>query len=363
MNQWGMEQIIGKTKILHHGYCSEELKRKNKLQRNLELYDEALKELPDEPSIMMNYAHDLNHDGQTERAQKIYNKILEIFEKYPKEQITPEVREQFIHNYGVFLAQHLKMEELAEVMSSRTARETGPVANVHYMSAVGLMNCNRFQEAISELDASINKAFDDSLAPCVPDVRTWKPKHLLANCHASLGNELLAVRFWEEVIEVCGDSADPFHDYARYLSTLGRNKEALKVLLKGLEVEDDMRKIWELGSTIVNKDPEIAELSLEWTEEAVKHHPESDIINVRRGEALMKNGRFEEAADFFSRLSDRDEKTATAAKIICRQLSNKANESDRNVAQGCADEVNRWFDVLEKAPCKFDRELAQQLIR
>ena len=312
---------------------------------------------------MMNYAHDLNHDGQTERAQKIYNKILEIFEKYPKEQITPEVREQFIHNYGVFLAQHLKMEELAEVMSSRTARETGPVANVHYMSAVGLMNCNRFQEAISELDASINKAFDDSLAPCVPDVRTWKPKHLLANCHASLGNELLAVRFWEEVIEVCGDSADPFHDYARYLSTLGRNKEALKVLLKGLEVEDDMQKIWELGSTIVNKDPEIAELSLEWTEEAVKHHPESDIINVRRGEALMKNGRFEEAADFFSRLSDRDEKTATAAKIICRQLSNKANESDRNVAQGCADEVNRWFDVLEKAPCEFDRELAQQLIR
>ena len=161
-----------------------------------------MEELPDEPSIMMNYAHDLNHDGQTERAHKIYRKILKIFEKYPKEQITPEVREQFIHNYGVFLAQHQKMEELIEVMSSRTARETGPVANVHYMSGVGLMNCKRYREAISELEDSIKKAYDESLAPSVPDIRTWKPKHLLANSHASIGNELQAIQLWEEVIAV-----------------------------------------------------------------------------------------------------------------------------------------------------------------
>lgn len=358
-----MDQVMGKTKILHHGYKPEALKKKNKVKRNLALYKEALEELPDEPSIMMNYAHDLNHDGQTDKAYQIYKKILSIFEQHKKEHITPEVREQFMHNYGVFLAQHLKMKELSEVMYTRTARETGPVANVHYMTGLGLMNCSKFREAIPELEASIEKAYDDTLAPCVPDVRTWKLKHLLANCHASVGDELKAIRLWEEVIAECDDSTDPYHDYARFLSTLERNKEALEILLKGLKVQGDTRKIWELGCGVVNKDPELAEMSLEWTEEALKHHPDSDVTNVRRGESLMKNGRFSEAVEYFSRLSDRGEKTATAAQLVCRQLSDQAEEHDPEIARGFVNEVTGWIDVLDKAPCAFDRELAEQLIR
>ena len=70
--QWNMEQGMGKTKILHHGYTPDELQRKGKLKRNLALYEDALAELPDEPSIMMNYAHDLNHDGQKDRAYEIF---------------------------------------------------------------------------------------------------------------------------------------------------------------------------------------------------------------------------------------------------------------------------------------------------
>jgi tetratricopeptide (TPR) repeat protein len=363
MRQWNMEQVIGKTKILHHGYKPEELQRKNKLKRNLALYVEALEQLPDEPSIMMNYAHDLNFIGKGEKAHQIYRKILVIFEEHEKEHITPEVREQFIHNYGVFLAQHLKMKELSEVMASRTARETGPVANVHYMAGLGLMNCNKFQEAIPELKSCLDKAFEDTLAPSVPDIQTWKPKHLLANCCASVGNELEAIRLWGEVIGDCVDSVDPFHDFARFLSTLDRNEEAMEVLLKGLNVKGQIQKLWELGCGIVNKDAELAEMSLEWTEEALKYHPESDVTNVRRGESLMKNGRFAEATDYFSRLSGRGEKTATAAQLVCRQLSGQGDEQDAVSARSCANEVNGWFDVLEKAQFKFDRELAEKLIQ
>ncbi|MDB4805240.1 glycosyltransferase, partial [bacterium] len=363
MKQWNMEQVIGKTKILHHGYKPEELQRKNKLKRNLALYVEALEQLPDEPSIMMNYAHDLNFIGKGEKAHRIFRKILSIFEEHEKQHIFPEVREQFIHNYGVFLAQHLKMKELSEVMASRTARETGPVANVHYMAGLGLMNCNKFQEAIPELISCLDKAFEDTLAPSALDIQTWRPKHLLANCYASVGNELEAIRLWGEVIGDCVDSVDPFHDFARFLSTLDRNKEAMEVLLKGLNVTGQIQKLWELGCGIVNKDPELAEMSLEWTGEAVKYHPESDVINVRRGESLMKNGRFAEATDYFSRLSGKGEKTATAAQLVCRQLSNQGGKHDPEIALSCANEVNGWFDVLEKAPCKFDRELAEKLVQ
>jgi hypothetical protein len=77
----------------------------------------------------------------------------------------------------------------------------------------------------------------------------------------------------------------------------------------------------------------------------------------------MKNGRFAEATDYFSRLSDRGEKTATAAQLLCRQLSREAGENDSELARGCPNEVNGWIEILEKAPCEFDRELAEQLIR
>jgi|TARA_B100001105_G_scaffold103847_1_gene83293 predicted Zn-dependent protease len=141
-----------------------------------------------------------------------------------------------------------------------------------------------------------------------------------------------------------------------------RNKEALEVLLKGLQVDGETRKIWELACGIVNKGPGLAEMSLDRTEEAVKCHPDSDVINVRRGESLMKNGRFAEATDYSNRLSDRGERAATAAQLICRQLSNQGNQQDSEIARGFVNEVAGWIDVPDKASCKFDRELAERLI-
>ena len=94
----------------------------------------------------------------------------------------------------------------------------------------------------------------------------------------------------------------------------------------------------------------------------MKYHPDSDVTNVRRGESLMKNGRFAEATDYFSRLSDRGERAATAAQLICRQLSNQGNQQDSEIVRGFVNEVTGWIDVLDKVPCEFDRELAEQLI-
>lgn len=361
--QWNMKQGIGCTKILHHGYQPEQIINKDKIKRNLALYEDALTELPDEPSIMMNYAHDLNHDGQTEKAYEIYKKIHGILEQHKTEEITAEVREQFIHNYAVFLAQEKKMEELVEVMLSRTARDTGPVANVHYMAGLGLINCKRFEESVHELELCVEKAFDDSLAPSVPVIRTWNPKHLLANAHASLGNEKQAIRYWEEVLPVCKNSPDPFHDYARYLSSINRNKEAMGVLIKAIDAGLNDQKLWELGAGIVNSDPELAAMALDWTEEAVQYFPESDVTNIRRGEALMKNGRYLEAIPYFDRLTSRGERNATAAQLICKKMMDQLSAEDLEKVALLQNELKGWTEIMDKAPGDFDRELAEQLIQ
>jgi glycosyltransferase involved in cell wall biosynthesis len=361
--QWNMDQGMGYTKILHHGYQPDQIKIKGKIKRNLEIYEDALAELPDEPSILMNYAHDLNHDGQTEKAYEIFKKIHRILEQHKTEDITPEVREQFVHNYGVFLAQEHKMEDLVEMMFSRTARDTGPVANVHYMAGLGLINCKRFEESIREFELCIEKAYDNSLAPSVPDIRTWKPRHLLANANASLGNEKEAIRFWEEVLVECDDSPDPFHDYARYLSSLNRNKEALEILIKSLDSGLNGQKIWELGAGIVNSDPELAGMAMDWTEEAVQYFPKSDVTNVRRGEALMKNGRYLEAIPFFERLTSRGERNATAAQLICKKMLDQLSNEDLEKVSLVQNELKGWTEIMDKAPGDFDRELAEQLIQ
>ena len=78
----------------------------------------------------------------------------------------------------------------------------------------------------------------------------------------------------------------------------------MAVLLKRLQVGGEIREIWELACRIVKKGSELTKMSLDRTEEAVKCHPDSDVINVCRGELLMKNGRFAEATDYFNCLSD-----------------------------------------------------------
>ena len=361
--EWNMKTDLGKTRILHYGYEKNEMESKNKLKRNLKLYEQALLEYPNEISILMNYAHDLNHDGQIKKAYDIFKNIHEIFESHASDEITPEVREQFIHNYGVFLAQENKMKELAHVMSSRTAQETGPVANVHYMAGLALINCKRFKEAIHEFDLCIKKSEQDTLAPSVPDIRSWKPTHLLANAHASLGNEDFAIKYWNEIIYKVSDSAEPFHDYARYLSSLGRNMEAMKILRLAISKGLSDQKVWELGSRIVNSNSELLTDSLKWTENAVNYYPNSNEANFRRGESLMKNGYYKDALPFFDNLTNLKNKNVSAAQIFCRIMNNSIDNNDLNKAKYLKEEINNWLIIMENANGSLDSNHVKNILK
>ena len=107
---------------------------------------------------------------------------------------------------------------------------------------------------------------------------------------------------------------------------MDRNKGTLAVLLKRLQVGGEIREISELSCRIVKKGSELARMSLDRTGEAMKCHPDSDAINVCRGELLMKNGRYAEATDYFNRLSDRGE------SCNCRPVGMKTVNQSRQSA-------------------------------
>ena len=93
-----------------------------------------------------------------------------------------------------------------------------------------------------------------------------------------------------------------------------------------MQVGGEIREIWELACGVVKKGSELSKMSLDRTEEAVKCHPDSDVINVRRGELPMKNGRFAEATDYFNRLSDGGE------SCNCRPVGMKTVNQSRQSA-------------------------------
>ena len=134
-------------------------------------------------------------------------------------------------------------------------------------------------------------------------------------------------------------------------------------MIKSLDSGLSAQKIWELGAGIVNSDSELAGMALDWTDEAIQFFPESDVTNVRRGEALMKNGRYLEAIPFFERLTSRGERNATAAQLICKKMMDQLSAEDLEKVPLVQNELKGWTEIIDKAPVEFDRELAEQLIQ
>ena len=135
------------------------------------------------------------------------------------------------------------------------------------------------------------------------------------------------------------------------------------ILIKSLDSGLNGQKIWELGAGILNSDPELAGMAMDWTEEAVQYFPESDVTNVRRGEALMKNGLYLEAIPFFERLTSRGERNATAAQLICKKMLDQLSTEDLDKVGLLQNELKGWTEIMDKAPGEFNRSLAEELIR
>ena len=135
------------------------------------------------------------------------------------------------------------------------------------------------------------------------------------------------------------------------------------ILIKAMDAGLNDQKLWELGSGIVNSYPELAAMALDWTEEAVQYFPESDLTNVRRGEALMKNSQYLEAIPYFERLTSRGERNATAAQLICKKMMYQLSTEDLEKVELVQNELKGWTKIMDKAPGEFDRELAEQLIQ
>ncbi|MFP6901001.1 MAG: tetratricopeptide repeat protein, partial [Opitutales bacterium] len=311
-----MEAVLGTAMIVHHGYDPGLVKRRQKIKRNLRLLERAIQEMPNEAALVMNYGLDLVNDGRLEEGLVQYRRAFRLMEPHPAEAILPEVRERLLTIYGVHLLRADRFEEVAEVMTSRLAKDCGPTASLHFLAGAALMKLGRNAEAIPHLKDCLEKRNEPALTPPCQQIFKGGPRQLLAECFAKLEQYEEAEKSFKEALGEDPESLGLLHDYAYFLHQRKQSLEALQILHGVLGKGIDDLRIWHLGSLISNSRPEFVEFALDWTAEAIKFYPEHSGIGLARGEALMKSERLSEAIPYFKMEPHAGEPAAMAAIML-----------------------------------------------
>ncbi len=319
--EWEMDSDLSQANLIHYGYDPEIKKERNKVKRNLELMEMALKERPKEPSLLMNYALDLFNDGQIEAALDKDREAFQTLSEVPREDVFPEVRERLVCIFCFHLLQAELFEELLEISTSSLAKDCGPTASIHYSQALALLKLGRHEEAIVPLQSCINKRNDPVLTAPFKGVEEAGPHHLLADCLAKTGQQKEAQGEYDLALNTDPTNTSIRYGYAQFLTEIEQPEKAIHLLHKAIENGSIDCSLWSLGSQIVNAHIKDSEVALHWTECAIEEcstHPEA---LKQRGVALLTVGRFAEALPFFTKAPQHP--VTEAAKILCQVSTDK----------------------------------------
>jgi tetratricopeptide (TPR) repeat protein len=314
--EWGMDSGLGQATLTHYGYDPEIKKERNKVKRNLDLMEMALKERPQEPSLLMNYALDLFNDGQIEAALDRDREAFQVLSGVPCQDVLPEVRERLISIFCFHLLQAEMFEELLEVSTSPLAIDCGPTASIHYSQALALLKLGRHEEAIAPLQSCISKRNEPVLTAPFKGVEKAGPHHLLADCLAKTDQHEEAKREYDLALKTDPTNTSIRYGYAQFLTSIQEPEKALHLLHEAIKNSSIDCSLWSLGSQIVNAHIKDGEVALHWTACTVEEcstHPEA---LKQRGVALLTVGRFEEALPFFAKAPQHP--GTEAAKILCQ---------------------------------------------
>jgi tetratricopeptide (TPR) repeat protein len=114
--EWGLENKLGKTALLHHGYTDEVVTSRNKIARNLRLLELAVEEMPNEPNLLMSFGLELVRSGHLEAGLEQYWEAFHVLSALPAGQIVPELRETLLTQLATQL---MAAKQPAEIVRSR----------------------------------------------------------------------------------------------------------------------------------------------------------------------------------------------------------------------------------------------------
>ena len=322
--EWGLDNRLGDAALRHHGYTKEMTRDRRKVDRNLRLLEKAIEELPDEPSLLMNYGLELVRSGDAARGLAQYRMAFDLMTRQPAECMVPELREMLLTQFCTQLMAGKCFGEIVRVLTSPLAKAAGPTASLHFSLGLAYLEQRQFREAAEQMRHCIAKRGQQALAPVNAEIKKAGPRHCLALCLTRLGDAKGAEAEFREALKDDPASIPAQVDLARFLTAASRPVEGLELLHGTVRQEPRALLAWLTGGEIALSRPEFLDVALDWTAEAERLFPGNEAAGLQQVQALLLAGR---AADAQARLRDLPvsaEPGPQALRILCETAAGAA---------------------------------------
>jgi glycosyltransferase involved in cell wall biosynthesis/ADP-heptose:LPS heptosyltransferase/tetratricopeptide (TPR) repeat protein len=319
--EWGLENKLGRTRLLHHGYTEEMTRDRNKIERNLKLLERAIEEIPGDANLTFNHGLELVRSGKIDAGLARYSEASEILGGQSTEEIVPELREVILTQWMAILKDADRLDELLAVRRQPLFSKGTATASMHYMLGFAALRTGDAELAVHELRACLAVRDTPGLTPIHRDLQTCAPEHCLALALVRSKEAAAARDAFGAALERSPAARPVVLDLARFEAGEGDYGRALTLLYELVQTAPDDVGVWRLGAAIALNRPEVLEVALDWTQSALASHPDDAELRGRRAEALLLAGRCDEARPFFELLVADASGVHLAGALICRLVA------------------------------------------
>ncbi|HUB88085.1 MAG TPA: glycosyltransferase [Verrucomicrobiae bacterium] len=339
---WGMKTAIGTAQLLHHGYAKEVIADRNKVERNLKLLRQAVREFPDDANLQMNLGLELVHTGDLPAALTHYREAFRLMSAQPPTEVAPELREVLLTQFTCHLYKMKAHEEVVQTLNSPLAKQNALTASLHFALGLAFFELKKFHEAAEEMRQCLAKRKQPSLAPINTDIFTAMPHHCLALSLMKAGDAAGAEKVFQTGLAENANAVELKLDYAKFLAGQNRPVEALQQLNELVTANPCNTVAWRLGGEIALGNPEFLEFARDWTAEAIRQLPDDAVITAQRAEALLLSQQAAAALPLWTRAVNGERPARSlAAQIICAAMAGQPAEKPRDISEEAA--VSRAF--------------------
>jgi acyl-CoA synthetase (AMP-forming)/AMP-acid ligase II/Tfp pilus assembly protein PilF len=342
--EWGLDNRVGDAALRHHGYTKEIVRERGKVQRNLLLLERAIEEIPDDPSLFLNYGLELIRSGRMDDGLRQYRVAFEMMTGIPASAVVPETREVLLTQYCTHLLAAKRPADVLAVCSSPLAENGGLTASLHFMRGLAHMELQDFPAAAQQMRFCLDKRALPTLAPINPEIRKITPRHCLAICLWQTRDLDGANQEFQIASAEAPAAAKVQIDYARFLHENERTVDALQLLNQFCSAHPGTAETWAAGGRIALSQPALLEVAIDWTAVALNHHPDNPTLLTQRAEVLTLAGQLAAALPLWLKLNDDSNPQVLAARILCEAaLQIELDVLPLSRPEAINQEFTRWY--------------------
>lgn len=287
-SDWGLTTPIGDLLLIHHGYTDSIIQSRNKVERNYNLLIRAVEEFPRAPHYRMHLGLELMRMERVDESFAEYNQALNLLNIEKTDRESPEVRETLLTQYSTYLFIHKKYIETIDILNSELAKRNGLTPGQLMIRSSAFLACGKLSEALTDATEAYRRRDEATFSPQFIDPKSLAMEALVGEAHYVKNNINEAINFLKIALKAEKPELRTVLTYADCLSKIEGIGQAMEHLHHQALFVSDKPEIWILGFKIAKQNPALADIAVEWLQEALEHFPNNPILNGFKSEFIKQ---------------------------------------------------------------------------